>query len=45
MSTYRKGVTMTNDHRRADTRMAQEALLDDPSFLKETLELELKLAR
>jgi putative transposase len=29
---------MTNDHRRADTRMAQEALLDDPSFLKEILE-------
>jgi putative transposase len=29
---------MTNDHRRADTRMVQEALLDDPSFLKEILE-------
>jgi putative transposase len=29
---------MTTDHRRADTRMAQEALLDDPSFLKEIVE-------
>jgi putative transposase len=29
---------MTNDHRRADTRMAQEALLDDPSFFKEILQ-------
>lgn len=29
---------MTNDNRRADTRMAQEALLDDPSFLKEIVE-------
>jgi transposase-like protein len=29
---------MTTDHRRADTRMAQEALLDEPSFLKEVLE-------
>jgi putative transposase len=29
---------MTTDHRRADTRMAQEALLDDPSFLKEILQ-------
>src|SRR5215211_4001540 len=34
----RNGATMTTDHRRADTRMAQEALLDDPSFLKEILE-------
>ena len=29
---------MTNDHRRTDARMAQEALLDDPSFLKEILQ-------
>ena len=29
---------MATDHRRADTRMAQEVLLDDPGFLKEIVE-------
>ena len=29
---------MTTDHRRVDMRMAQEVLLDDPSFLKEIVE-------
>jgi hypothetical protein len=29
---------MTADHRRADTRMAQEVLLDDAGFLKEVVE-------
>lgn len=29
---------MTNDHRRTNTRMAQEALLDDTGFLGEIVE-------
>jgi putative transposase len=29
---------MTNDHRRVDAPMAQEVLLDDPSFLREIVE-------
>jgi putative transposase len=29
---------MANDHRRVDTQMAQEVLLDDPSFLREIVE-------
>jgi len=29
---------MTNDHRRLDEQMAQEVLLDDPSFLREIVE-------
>ena len=29
---------MANDHRRADARLAQEVLLDDPAFLKEIVE-------
>jgi transposase-like protein len=29
---------MTTDHRRVDMRMAQEILLDDPSFLNEIVE-------
>jgi transposase-like protein len=29
---------MTTGHRRVDMRMAQEILLDDPSFLKEIVE-------
>src|SRR5919106_4389400 len=34
-STYRKGATMTKDHRRVDAGTAQEILLDDPGFLRE----------
>src|SRR5919112_4634070 len=37
-STYRKGATMTKDHRRVDAGTAQEILLDDPGFLKEIVE-------
>ena len=29
---------MTQDHRKTSTQIAQEALLDDPSFLKEIVE-------
>jgi putative transposase len=38
MSTDRKGATMTQDHRKTSTQIAQEALLDDAGFLKEVLE-------
>src|SRR5680860_1396468 len=34
----RNGVTMANDHRRADAELVQGALLDDPGFLKEIVE-------
>src|SRR5215212_5212154 len=34
----RNGVTMAKDYRRPDVRMAQEALLDDPDFLREIAE-------
>jgi Transposase, Mutator family len=37
-STYRKGATMTKDHRRVDAGTAQEILLDDPGFLREIAE-------
>src|ERR671910_933597 len=37
-STYRKGATMTKDHRRVDAGPAQEILLDDPGFLREIAE-------
>jgi hypothetical protein len=29
---------MAKDHRRVDARLAQEALLDDPAFLREIVE-------
>ena len=29
---------MTTDHRRGDAQIAQEALLDDPAFLREIVE-------
>src|SRR5215216_5629756 len=32
------GVTMPQDHRRADAELAQEVLLDNPGFLKEIVE-------
>jgi putative transposase len=38
MSTDRNGVTMAKDHRRLDTELVQEALLDDPAFLREICE-------
>src|SRR5215217_3187127 len=38
MSTDRKGVTMTTDHRRLDALMAQGILLDDPNFLLKIVE-------
>jgi hypothetical protein len=38
MSTDRKGVTMTTDHRRLDAQMAQGILLDDPTFLLKIVE-------
>jgi putative transposase len=34
----RNGVTMTKDHRRLDAELAQEVLLDDPSFLRGIVE-------
>jgi hypothetical protein len=37
-STYRKGATMTKDHRRVDAGTAQEILLDDPGLLREKTE-------
>jgi hypothetical protein len=37
-STYRKGATMTKDHRRVDAGTAQVILLDDPGFLREIAE-------
>jgi putative transposase len=37
-STYRKGATMTNEHRKPDVDLAQEVLLDDPGFLREIVE-------
>src|SRR3990170_4484349 len=32
------GVTMAKDHRRLDTELAQEVLLDDPGFLRQIVE-------
>jgi putative transposase len=32
------GVTMAKDHRRLDTELAQEVLLDDPAFLRQIVE-------
>jgi transposase-like protein len=37
-STYRKGATMTNEHRKPDVELAQEVLLDAPGFLREIVE-------
>src|SRR5215216_7178181 len=38
MSTDENGATMTKDHRNVDAQMAQEILLDDPTFLREIVE-------
>jgi transposase-like protein len=37
-ATYRKGATMTNEHRKPDVELAQEVLLDAPGFLREIVE-------
>jgi putative transposase len=38
MSTDPNGATMTTHHRRLDAESVQEALLDDPAFLREFVE-------